>query len=109
MSNSKITLDDVLVLVEKTHVCSVVAHITLNRVRILVSGNVFIVDERRDAGEDPAVVAARSMLAHHAQDYIARREKVLRDAEEAVVRARSALDEANAIVAKLTAAVEASK
>ena len=109
MSNSKITLDDVLALVEKTHVCSAVVHVTLSRVRILAIGNVFIVDERRDAGEDPAVVAARSMLANHAQDYIARREKVLREAEEAVVRARSALDEANAIVAKLTSAVEAAK
>jgi hypothetical protein len=108
MSNSKITLDDVLRYVKATTGADAVAHVTINRVKIDARPG-YLVDTQRTDASDPALAAARYLLEFHAPGYIAGFENSLREAEEAVVRARSALDEANAIVAKLTAAVEAAK
>lgn len=108
MSNSKITLDDVLRFVEKTNGGPASAQVTINRVRITV-GSAYIVDRQRDNGDDPAIVAANAVLASDAKLYLAEREREFRAAETASVRASSELTAAQALVDSLRAAVEASQ
>ena len=110
MSNSKITLDDVLALVERMNGGVAEARVTLTSVSIVSNfGHVLVAQAKRDSGDDAAITAARSILASAVPNYIVAREKTLRDAEERAARVRSELDVECALVASLRAAVEAAK
>lgn len=110
MSNGKFTLDDALRATSAiVGGCGPTARVGLSSVVVSTMTINSAINTGRIDGETAEIAIARSLLTHHTEGYLERRERELSDSEASVERARKELEAARALVASLRAAVEASK